>query len=81
MKIINKKTKENSVCQDVSFTFTEKNQTKTFNDFKTLKNDDFVNGVLLVRYKTNNLLKNRFHKVSKLIFFVIDICCCCRMIL
>ncbi len=69
MKIINQKTKENPVCQDVSLTFTEKNQTKNFNDFIKLNNDDLVNGVLLVRYETNNLLMNRFHKVSKLIFF------------
>jgi len=47
MKIINQKTKENSVCQDVNFTFTGNNQTKTFNDFKELKNDDLIHGVIL----------------------------------
>ncbi len=49
MKIINQKTKENSVCQDVNVTFTENDQTKTFHDFKELKNDDLINGVILVR--------------------------------
>ncbi len=50
MKIINQKTKENSVCQNVNFTFTGNNQAKTFNDFKELKNDDLIHGVILVRF-------------------------------